>query len=149
MPWYAPASSSIELPASRAPGHHARLVAWFGDDRGFLHAIDVRDGKRLWSVRLDEHPIARLVGTPQLYGGILYAPVSSFEEVAAADPKYRCCTFRGSLVALDAATGKQLWRAYTVRTPATATKTASGQTLSGPAGGSIFSAPTHRSEARH
>ena len=131
-----------QLPAGHAPGHKARLVAWFGDDRGFLHAIDVRDGKRLWSVRLDDHPIARLVGTPQLYGGILYAPVSSFEEVAAADPKYRCCTFRGSLVALDAATGKQLWRAYTVRTPATATKTASGQTLFGPAGGSIFSAPT-------
>ena len=131
-----------QLPASHAPGHKARLVAWFGDDRGFLHAIDVRDGKRLWSVRLDDHPIARLVGTPQLYGGILYAPVSSFEEVAAADPKYRCCTFRGSLVALDAATGKQLWRAYTVRTPATATKTATGQTLFGPAGGSIFSAPT-------
>ena len=131
-----------QLPASHAPGHKARLVAWFGDDRGFLHAIDVRDGKRLWSVRLDDHPIARLVGTPQLYGGILYAPVSSFEEVAAADPKYHCCTFRGSLVALDAATGKQLWRAYTVRTPATATKTATGQTLFGPAGGSIFSAPT-------
>ena len=131
-----------QLPASHVPGHQGRLIAWFGDDRGFLHAIDVRDGKRLWSVRLDDHPIARLVGTPQLYGGILYAPVSSFEEVAAADPKYRCCTFRGSLVALDAATGKQLWRAYTVRTPATATKTASGQTLFGPAGGSIFSAPT-------
>jgi polyvinyl alcohol dehydrogenase (cytochrome) len=131
-----------QLPARAAPDHKAHLVAWFGDDRGSLHAIDVRDGTRLWSVRVDDHPIARLVGTPQLYGGILYAPVSSFEEVAAADPKYRCCSFRGSLVALDAATGKLLWRAYTVRTPASAIKTASGQTLSGPAGGSIFSAPT-------
>jgi polyvinyl alcohol dehydrogenase (cytochrome) len=131
-----------QLPARRTPDHRAHLVAWFGDDRGFLHAVDVKSGARLWSVRLDDHPIARLVGTPQLYGGILYAPVSSFEEVAAADPKYRCCTFRGSLVALDAASGKQLWRAYTVRTPATVMKTASGQTLSGPAGGSIFSAPT-------
>jgi polyvinyl alcohol dehydrogenase (cytochrome) len=131
-----------ELSAARAPDHQARTVAWFGDDRGTLHAIDVRDGRRLWTQRLDDHPITRLVGTPQLYGGTLYAPVSSFEEVAAADPKYHCCTFRGSLVALDAGSGRQLWRAYTVRTPAQEVKTASGQTLSGPAGGAVFSAPT-------
>jgi polyvinyl alcohol dehydrogenase (cytochrome) len=131
-----------QLPASRAPEHAARLVAWFGDDKGSLHAIDLKDGRRLWTLRLDEHPITRLVGTPQLHGGILYAPVSSFEEVAAADPKYHCCTFRGSLVAVDAASGRERWRAYTVRTRATEMKTASGQTLAGPAGGSIFSAPT-------
>src|ERR1700722_5207591 len=124
-----------EVPAARAPDHQARTVAWFGDDRGTLHAIDVKSGTRLWTLRLDDHPITRLVGTPQLHGATLYAPVSSFEEVAAADPKYHCCTFRGSLVALDAASGRQLWRAYTVRTPAQELKTASGQALSGPAGG--------------
>jgi len=131
-----------EIPATRSPEHPARVVAWFGDDKGTLHAIDLKDGKRVWAVRIDEHPIARLVGTPQLYAGVLYAPVSSFEEVAAADPKYPCCSFRGSLVALEAATGRQLWRAYTVRTPAAAVISASGQKLMGPAGGSIFSAPT-------
>jgi polyvinyl alcohol dehydrogenase (cytochrome) len=131
-----------QVPAGRAPDHKTRLVAWFGDDKGTLHAVDIKTGRRLWAARLDEHPIARLVGTPQLHGGTLYAPVSSFEEVAAADPKYRCCTFRGSLVALDAATGKTLWRSYTVRTPSAPIKSATGQTLLGPAGGSIFSAPT-------
>jgi polyvinyl alcohol dehydrogenase (cytochrome) len=131
-----------EVPAARAPDHQTRTVAWFGDDRGTLHAIDVKNGSRLWTLRLDDHPITRLVGTPQLHGATLYAPVSSFEEVAAADPKYHCCTFRGSLVAVDAGSGRQLWRAYTVRTPAQELKTASGQTLSGPAGGAVFSAPT-------
>lgn len=131
-----------EVAAHAAPDHRAHLVAWFGDDKGNLHAIDVRDGKRLWVQRLDEHPIARLVGTPQLHAGILYAPVSSFEEVAAADPKYRCCTFRGSLVALEAATGRFLWRSYTIRTPSAPVSSPSGRTLLGPAGGSIFSAPT-------
>ncbi len=130
------------VPAARAPDHQAHTVAWFGDDRGTLHAIDVKDGHRLWTLRLDDHPITRLVGTPQLHGPTLYAPVSSFEEVAAADPKYHCCTFRGSLVAVDAGSGRQLWRAYTVRTPAHELKTASGQVLSGPAGGAVFSAPT-------
>jgi len=121
---------------------HKRPVAWFGDDKANLHAIDVRTGARIWTVRLDEHPLARLIGTPQLHAGILYAPVSSLEEVAAADPKYACCSFRGSLVALDAASGKVLWRSYTVRTAAKPFATAAGQKLLGPAGGSIFSAPT-------
>jgi hypothetical protein len=35
--------------------------------KGALHAIDVSDGKRLWVQRLDDHPIARLIGTPQLH----------------------------------------------------------------------------------
>lgn len=131
-----------EMAATGAPDHQAHLAAWFGDDKGTLHAIDARTGTRLWTLRLDDHPITRLVGTPQLYHGVLYAPVSSFEEVAAADPKYACCTFRGSLVAVDAAQGRILWRAYTVRETPAAVKTADGRTLFGPAGGSIFSAPT-------
>jgi polyvinyl alcohol dehydrogenase (cytochrome) len=63
-----------EVTAEQATDHRAHLVAWFGDDKGTLHAIDVSNGKRLWVQRLDDHPIARLVGTPQLHEGILYAP---------------------------------------------------------------------------
>jgi polyvinyl alcohol dehydrogenase (cytochrome) len=118
------------------------LVAFFGDDKGVMHAVNLRSGARLWSKSLDEHPMVRLVGSPVLHAGVLYAPVSSLEEVAAADPKYHCCTFRGSLVALEAASGRLLWRSYTVRTPAAAVTTAAGQKISGPAGGAIFSAPT-------
>jgi polyvinyl alcohol dehydrogenase (cytochrome) len=130
------------LTAAQSHDHKAHLAAWFGDDQGILHAVDVQDGKPLWTQRLDNHPIARLVGTPQLYSGVLYAPVSSFEEVAAADPSYHCCTFRGSLVAVNAGTGKILWQSYTIRRPATVATAASGKQVTGPAGGSIFSAPT-------
>jgi polyvinyl alcohol dehydrogenase (cytochrome) len=131
-----------ELPAAHDGAHPAHNVAWFGDDKGFVHAVDAATGTRLWSTSLDAHMLVRLVGTPVLQAGILYAPVSSFEEVAAADPKYRCCTFRGSLVALDAGTGRELWRSYTVREPAAPLSTSTGQTLMGPAGASVFSAPT-------
>ncbi len=134
-----------KLTAAQSADHKEHITAWFGDDKGTLHAVDVRDGKPLWTQRLDNHPIARLVGTPQLYSGVLYAPVSSFEEVAAADPKYHCCTFRGSLVAVSAGSGKILWQSFTIRRPAsaaTAASAASGKALTGPAGGSIFSAPT-------
>lgn len=131
-----------KLTATQSPDHLEHIAAWFGDDKGILHAVDARDGKELWSRRLDSHPIARLVGTPQLYSGVVYAPVSSFEEVAAADPRFPCCTFRGSLVAVSAGTGEVLWQSYTIRQPATAISGANGKTLTGPAGGSIFSAPT-------
>jgi polyvinyl alcohol dehydrogenase (cytochrome) len=32
----------------------------------------------------------------------------------ATNPKYSCCTFRGSIVALDASNGKTLWKSYTI-----------------------------------
>jgi polyvinyl alcohol dehydrogenase (cytochrome) len=131
-----------ELPAANAAQHRSRIVAWFGDDKGTLHAVDAQSGQRLWAEPLDDHPLARLTGTPVLHAGVLYAPVSSLEEVAAADPKYRCCSFRGSLVALDAASGRKLWRSYTVREPAAPLDTGTGHERLGPAGGAIFSAPT-------
>ena len=39
---------------------------------------------------------------------------------SARSPNYECCKFRGSVVALDAATGKQIWKAYTIAEPAAA-----------------------------
>ena len=33
-----------------------------------------------------------------------------YEESQGADPQYGCCTFRGSVVALDAATGAVVWK---------------------------------------
>ena len=43
--------------------------------------------------------------------------VASGEEASGAVPTYECCKFRGSLVALDAATGKQVWKTYLVEEP--------------------------------
>lgn len=40
--------------------------------------------------------------------------VSSLEELWAANPSYPCCTFRGSMLKVDLATGNILWRTYTV-----------------------------------
>ena len=136
------------LTAAQSHDHKAHLAAWFGDDSGILHAVDVHDGKPLWTQRLDNHPIARLVGTPQLYSGVLYAPVSSFEEVAAADPNYHCCTFRGSLVAVSAGTGKVLWQSYTIRRPATVATAASGKEVTGTCRRLDLLRAHHRCEAR-
>jgi len=69
-------------------------------------------------------------------------PISSIEETAAGQAGYECCTFRGSLNALDAATGTSVWRTYTADEPKPAGTSAIGARLWGPSGVGIWSAPT-------
>ena len=122
----------------------ARWAAYFGDGHGFAHAVDAETGQPLWKTIVDEHPAARITGSPTFYKGRLYVPVASGEEtLEASTPKYECCKFRGSLAALDAKTGRVIWKTYTVPDPAKPYKTnAEGTSLYGPAGAGIWSAPT-------
>jgi len=81
---------------------------------------------------------------PQLHAGVLYVPVSSYEEAMVLSPGYECCTFRGSLLALDAATGKTIWKTPTIAEPAQpTTKSKTGKPQHGPSGVPIGSAPTY------
>jgi polyvinyl alcohol dehydrogenase (cytochrome) len=43
---------------------------------------------------------------------VVYIGVSSSEESLATNPAYPCCSFRGSVVAIDAKTGQILWKTY-------------------------------------
>ncbi len=68
---------------------------------------------------------AKLRGSPVVYDGVVYEGVSSQEEAAsgltstgAPGPStYPCCSFRGSVAAVSAATGQILWQTYTVPGP--------------------------------
>lgn len=79
-----------------------------------LLAIDTGTGQLRWSTQLDTHPHAILTQSPMVFNGVVYQGVSSQEETAAIDPTYPCCTFRGSLAAVDAATGRIIWRSFTL-----------------------------------
>ncbi len=84
-----------------------------------------------------------ITGAPTLYSGVLYVPVSSMEEVTGSQPSYQCCTFRGSVVALDIATGRQIWKGYTIpEAPRPTKRNATGTQLYGPSGAGVWSAPT-------
>lgn len=120
-----------------------RLAVFYGDISSVAHAIDATTGKPIWSTRVETHPRSLISGSPVLYGGVLYVPVSSLEEGVGGDRKYACCTFRGSVVALDAATGKQLWKSFTVpKAPAPFKTNAAGVQMYGPAGAAVWLAPT-------
>jgi len=118
-------------------------TAYFGEIQARAYAIKTSDGSLLWKTDLDHHPFAMITGAPKLYAGKLYVPVSSAEELAATNPKYPCCTFRGSINALDASTGTLLWQAYTIPAPAQlSAKNAVGTDMLGPSGAGVWSSPT-------
>lgn len=119
----------------------AHPIAYFGDLIGNAYAIDAVTGKQLWRVHADEHPSTTLTAAPALHDGLLYVPVSSLEEGAAGTPGYSCCTFRGSVLALDAKTGKQVWRTYLVDEPKRTGDNASGGQTFGPSGVAIWNTP--------
>lgn len=123
-------------------GTTKRLVAFFGGDRAMVYSVDAETGRRLWAIKVDDHPVARVLGTPKLYGQRLYVPVSSNESSAAADPNYRCCSFRGKVVVLDAASGSRLWRTDSITGELRRGRLKeNGESILGPAGAAIFSSP--------
>lgn len=123
-------------------GEHGKL--FFGDQRANVYSLDAASGKSIWKVHVDDHFAARVTGGSLLHQGVLYVPVASFEEVLALAPSYECCTFRGSVVAFEAATGKQVWKTYTVKDAPQPTKISKTKAqLRGPSGASIWSAPTY------
>jgi len=124
-------------------GSKARYAVYFGDEKSNIQALDADTGKLLWKTKVEDHFLSRITGAPALYRNRLYVPVSSFEEITGRDAKYECCTFRGSLLALDAYTGKILWKSFTVQDPPKPfKKNSAGTQMYGPAGGAIWSAPT-------
>jgi polyvinyl alcohol dehydrogenase (cytochrome) len=78
-------------------------------------ALDKDSGAVLWKVTVDDYKGAVITQTPTVADGKVYVGVSGLgEEVAATTPPYDCCGFRGSMLALDVATGRTIWKHYTV-----------------------------------
>ena len=107
-------------------------------------AFDAQTGSRLWtSAVLEEHASSVLSGSPVVSGTRLYVPISSIEEATSMRKEYVCCTFRGSLAALDLRTGKTLWKSYMIRAPLQDIhREGSAKVLRGPAGAAVWASPT-------
>jgi polyvinyl alcohol dehydrogenase (cytochrome) len=127
-------------PRADAPGRYA---AYFGDIRANVYALDAETGEKLWQTQVDPHPLAVVTGSPTLYEGRLYVPVSSREEAAGGSLNYPCCTFRGSIVALDAASGHEIWKTYAIPDePVPTRRNSRGTQLWTGSGAAIWHAPT-------
>src|SRR5262249_6464697 len=116
---------------------------FFGDSAGFLYGLDGATGKQLWKLSLDEHPAAKATSTPVFYKGRLYVGASSLEEAMAVSPSYVCCTFPGSVSAVQASDGKLLWKTSMIEeTAKPQPKTKKGSTVMGPSGVGVWTTPT-------
>jgi len=78
-----------------------------------------------------------------LHDGRLYVPVTSLEEPEAGQGNYACCTFRGFVTALDAGTGREVWKTYTIpETAKVVGKNSLGKDMLAPAGAGVWVTPT-------
>jgi len=134
--------TSLVLDVWRKGDRGAKPRLYFGDLVGNVYALDARDGTLVWRRRVDAHPNAGITATPALHEGRLYVPVSSFEIIRPANPQYDCCTFRGSVVALDAKRGDVLWQTFTIDEPASQRGVnAHGVPRFGPSGAPVWNSP--------
>jgi polyvinyl alcohol dehydrogenase (cytochrome) len=139
--WRGGARASMSVgPLKAAPSGWA---LYLGDDRMFMRAFDAGSGKLLWESRVGDHKVGRITGSPALYKGVLYVPLSASEESQGNVGAYGCCTFIGTMVAVRAGDGKVLWsKAILDETPHPTRKNPAGTQMFGPAGGALWSAPT-------
>jgi len=120
-----------------------KYAAYFGDAHSNVYALDAQNGDLLWEHHADDHFTARITAAPTLYDGRLYVPVSSSEEFSGGNLDYPCCTFRGSVLALDASTGERIWKTYVIpEEPKPTRKNSKGVQLYAPAGASVWNSPT-------
>jgi polyvinyl alcohol dehydrogenase (cytochrome) len=121
----------------------ARYAVFYGDGHANIFAVDAQNGRLLWKTKVDSHVVARITAGTRFYNGKLFVPVSSSEEFSSGTPDYPCCSSRGSLVALDANTGKIVWKTWVVPGEVKAYKVQSnGVVLYGPGGGGVWNSPT-------
>jgi polyvinyl alcohol dehydrogenase (cytochrome) len=112
-----------------------------------LLAVDRQTGSLQWQTLLDAHPAAFITASPVLENGTIYVGVSSGEESLTLVSGYACCTFRGSVVALDASTGKIRWKTYTIEDSAYFQN--DGRTPSGFSGAAVWSGTPVVDRRRH
>lgn len=85
----------------------------FGQGGAKLVALDKGTGELVWATQLDPNISSIVTSSPTIHDGTIYVGVASYEEAfAAVVDNYPCCFFRGSVVALDLATGAIKWQAY-------------------------------------
>jgi polyvinyl alcohol dehydrogenase (cytochrome) len=117
-------------------------AVFFGDSAGYVYALNGATGKQIWKTRADEHPASTLTATPVFFQGRLYVGSASREEALSVSASYPCCSFRGSEMALDASTGKVIWKRYLIPDAAKQRASVGGKAVWGPSGVGVWTAPT-------
>lgn len=132
--------TSVSFGELGRPGRKALVLA---DRLGQVHAVDARNGERIWVAEGRHSDGAGITGAPVLAGDRIIVPVSGSGVGRGADPRYECCVEHGAVVALDAASGEKLWTYHTMPDAGyTGRVSRIGVRQRGPSGAPIWSTPT-------
>ena len=144
------AATRTSVVAAEMPvGSQARTALFYSDWTKSAVAIDADTGEQLWKTVIDDQPGLQMTGSLVYWEGKIFVPISSGNEAFAQSPDWVCCKFRGALVALDAVTGRILWKRYTTEAEPRPFKiNSAGKEMWGPSGGAIWVAPTIDPERR-
>ena len=102
--------------ARTSPAIAASTIIIGDQAAGNVYALSKTDGSLVWRLTLDTSPGAIITSSPVIVGNRVIVGVASNQEEYAATRKGFVPSFRGSVAAIDLATGKMLWQTYTVPT---------------------------------
>ena len=144
--WSFKARAGVRTAVSVASVHHhgtVKYVAYFGDLSSNVYAVDAASGTLIWKRTVETHYASRITAAPASYRNRLYVPISSWEEFSARSLDVQCCTSVGAVVALDADSGREVWKTPVIaERPRVVGKNSRGVERWAPAGGSVWNTPT-------
>jgi polyvinyl alcohol dehydrogenase (cytochrome) len=140
--WFYQASGPVRSAPVAVPNGNTHVLV-FTDLTGWAYGLEAETGKQLWKVKPEPHESTRLTGTAAVLNGVVFIPAASWEETRSSNPDYVCCTFRGSVTALQAKTGAQVWKTYMIRDmPKPLAKAPGVVGTRGPSGAGVWGSPT-------
>jgi polyvinyl alcohol dehydrogenase (cytochrome) len=140
--WLYQAAGPVRSAPVAVPNGKTNVLV-FTDLTGWVYGLEAESGRLLWKKKVETHESTRLTGTAAVFNGIVFIPSASWEETRASNPDYLCCTFRGSVTALRARDGSQLWKTYTIREEPRKQNSAAGTVGTwGPSGAGVWGTPT-------
>ncbi len=118
-------------------------VLVFTDLTGWAYGVEAESGRLLWKKRPEPNESTRLTGSAAVHNGVVFIPAASWEETRSSNPEYPCCTFRGSVTALRAKDGTEVWKTYTIREKPREIEKGPGTVGTwGPSGAGVWGSPT-------
>jgi polyvinyl alcohol dehydrogenase (cytochrome) len=140
--WLYRASGPVRSAIVAVPNGKTHVLV-FTDITGWAYGVEAESGQLLWKKKPEPHESTRLTGSAAVHDGVVFIPAASWEESRAGNPDYVCCTFRGSVTALRAKDGTQVWKTYTIREMPNQIEKGPGSVGTwGPSGAGVWGSPT-------
>jgi len=140
--WVYQASGPVRTAMVAVPNGKTHVLV-FSDLTGWTYGVEAETGRLLWKKKPEPHDTTRLTGSAAVHDGVVFVPAASWEETRSSNPEYPCCTFRGSVTALRAKDGTEVWKTYTIREkPHEIEKIAGSVGTWGPSGAGVWGSPT-------